>query len=244
MMLNTYSVVSLSMARGCIQVAFLDLVNVLVRLVVCLMCAFVVATPCIAAPLTIGIPVPFTGANSAYGPEIRRGFELGKEILGVNDIKFIFEDDACDGAKSVTVIKKLLEVDKVDLISGIFCNTALLSAAPLLNRAKIPVLTVGATTGDQQGIGERIFRMTPADQGALSPLIPEMEKEGKRLCVLTETDAYSAMIERNIAREWPLKGSIRITISLMCSRGCQPPKPPTSLTSSQSGGKSSSLTSP
>lgn len=199
-------IVSLSMPRRSGQVTFLGLLNVPVCMAVCLMCAFVVATSCVAAPLRIGIPVPLSGANSAYGREIRRGFELGKEILGLNDIQFIFEDDACDGAKSVTIIKKLLEVDKVDLISGIFCNTALLSAAPLLNRAKIPVLTVGATTGDRRGVGERIFRMTPADHLALGPLIPEMEKEGRHLCILTETDAYSALIERTIVRDWPSRG--------------------------------------
>ncbi len=155
------------------------------------------------APYTIGIPVPLTGGNRNAGHDIQRGFQLGKEILDLRDIRFVFEDDACDGAKSVTVIKKLIEVDKVDLISGIFCNNALLPAAPLLNRSKIPVLTVGATTGDQIGIGPRIFRITPADQLSLKFLLPEMLKRGTRLCMVTETDAYSALIERTLLKEWP-----------------------------------------
>ncbi|MFO0417367.1 MAG: ABC transporter substrate-binding protein [Pseudomonadota bacterium] len=159
------------------------------------------------APLKIGIPLPLTGANAAPAQDIRRGFELGREMLGLTDVELIFEDDTCDGAKSITANKKLLEINKVDIISGIYCNTALLAAAPLLNRANIPVLTVGATTGDQIGIGKKIFRLFPADQGAVEPLISEMAKHGSRLCVMTEAEAYSALIERTVARKWPILGS-------------------------------------
>jgi ABC-type branched-subunit amino acid transport system substrate-binding protein len=97
----------------------------------------------------------------------------------------------------------MLEVDKVNLISGIYCNTALFPAAPLLNRSKIPVLAVGATTGDKTGIGDQIFRIFPADPLSLKALLPEIEKRGRRLCLLTETDAYSALIERTVLKDWP-----------------------------------------
>jgi ABC-type branched-subunit amino acid transport system substrate-binding protein len=165
------------------------------------------ATHATCEPLRIGIPLPLTGANAAPAQDIRRGFELSKELLGLSDVTLIFEDDACDGAKSITANKKLLDISKVDVISGIYCNSALLPAAPLLNRANIPVLTVGATTGDQVGIGKKIFRLFPADQEALTPLMPEMAKQGARLCVMTETDAYSALIERTLERQWPSHGN-------------------------------------
>lgn len=177
------------------------------------------ATNVFGDPYTIGVPIPLTGANRTAGQEIQRGFELGKEILGLRDTHFVFEDDACDGVKSVTAIKKLIEIDKVDVISGIYCNNALLPAAQLLNRAKIPVLTVGATTGDQTGIGPRIFRITPADQLSLNFLFPEMVKRGKRLCLITETDAYSALIERTILREWPKQSDGALVLSESANAG-------------------------
>ncbi|MEN9847088.1 MAG: hypothetical protein RIS36_2235 [Pseudomonadota bacterium] len=167
------------------------------------------ATQALCEPLKIGIPLPFTGANAAPAQDIRRGFELGREILGLTDAALIFEDDGCDGAKSITATKKLIDITKVDVISGIYCNNALLPVASILNRADIPVLTVGATTGDQVGIGKKIFRIFPADQDALEPIIPEMVKHGPRLCVMTETEAYTTLIERAVDLKWQRAGMLK-----------------------------------
>jgi branched-chain amino acid transport system substrate-binding protein len=159
-----------------------------------------------ADPLKIGITIPLTGANMAAGTDMQRGFNLAYQMLNVPDVTLVYQDDACSSTRSVSAIKRLLEVDKVSLISGIYCNHALIPAASILNKADIPVLTVGATTGDQIGVGPKIFRLFPADQLALRPLIPEMAKRGKRLCVVTEADTYSELIERTIKREWPARG--------------------------------------
>ena len=157
-------------------------------------------------PYRIGIPLPLTGALAATAQDIRRSFELGQEILGITDMQLIFEDDGCDGRKSVTVVKKLIEIDKVDLISGIVCNTALLPVGRIIDRAKIPTLTVGSTTGDLTGIGKKIFRIFPSDNLAVTPLIPEMAKAGNRLCMVTESEAYTELIDRTVRREWAKQG--------------------------------------
>jgi branched-chain amino acid transport system substrate-binding protein len=157
-------------------------------------------------PYQIGIPLPLTGALAATAQDVRRGFELGREILEINDMKFVFEDDGCDGSKSVTVVKKLLEIDKVDVISGIVCNTALLPVGRIIDRAKVPALTVGSTTGDFTGIGKKIFRIFPSDDLAVSPLIPEIAKAGSHLCMVTESEAYTELIDRTVRREWTKHG--------------------------------------
>jgi ABC-type branched-subunit amino acid transport system substrate-binding protein len=139
----------------------------------------------------------------AGGTEIRRGFELGLETFQETEIRVIFEDDACESAKSLTVNKKLIEIDKVSVISGIGCNTSLFSVAPILNRSGLTALTTGATTGDQIGVGKNIFRLFPADQLALLPLFPEIAKRGKRLCMITESDVFSELIRRRVNDSWP-----------------------------------------
>jgi ABC-type branched-subunit amino acid transport system substrate-binding protein len=157
-------------------------------------------------PYTIGVPAPLTGANMAGGAEIRRGFELGLETFVDNEIRVIFEDDACESAKSLTANKKLIEFDKVSVISGIYCNTSLFSVVPLLNRSGLTALTTGATTGDQIGVGKKIFRLYPPDQEALKPLFPEIVKRGKRLCMITESDVFSELIRRHVIDSWPKQG--------------------------------------
>jgi ABC-type branched-subunit amino acid transport system substrate-binding protein len=154
----------------------------------------------------IGIPIPLTGANMAAGSDIQRGFDLAYQMLNVPDMALVYQDDGCNSTRSVSAIKRLLEVDKVSVVSGIYCNHSLIPAASILNKAAIPVLTVGATTGDQIGVGPKIFRLFPADQLALQPLIPKMVKAGKKLCVVTEAETYSELIERTIKREWPAQG--------------------------------------
>jgi branched-chain amino acid transport system substrate-binding protein len=161
----------------------------------------------LAQPYAIGIPLPLTGANRAPGTDMQRGFELAHEMLGASDMKLVYQDDACDSAKSVSAVKRLLEIDKVSFISGIYCNSALFAAAPVLNKAAISVLTVGATTGDQTGVGPKIFRLFPADQLAVRKLMPEMAKRAARLCVVTESEAYSELIERVVRREWPAQSN-------------------------------------
>ena len=106
--------------------------------------SFLSSSRAFGEPCRIGIPLPLTGALAATAQDVRRGFELGKEILGITDMQLIFEDDGCDGSKSVTVVKKLIEIDNVDVISGIVCNTALLPVGRIIDRAKIPTLTVGS----------------------------------------------------------------------------------------------------
>jgi ABC-type branched-subunit amino acid transport system substrate-binding protein len=128
-------------------------------------------------PYTIGIPAPLTGANMAAGTELHRGFELGREFFEAEDVKLIFEDDACDSAKSLTVNKKLIEIDHVSAISGIYCNTSLFSVTSLINRSGLTALTTGATTGDQLGVGKKIFRLWP--------------------------DVYSELIRRHVNKSWP-----------------------------------------
>jgi ABC-type branched-subunit amino acid transport system substrate-binding protein len=161
------------------------------------------ASDAASQPYTIGIPAPLTGANMAAGTELRRGFELGREFFQADDVKLTFEDDACDSAKSLTVNKKLIEIDRVSAISGIYCNTSLFSVTSLINRSGLTALTTGATTGDQLGVGKKIFRLWPADQLAIKPLFPEILKRGKRLCLMTESDVYSELIRRHVNKSWP-----------------------------------------
>jgi len=174
--------------------------------IVLLIADIILEQPAVSEPYKIGIPLPLTGALAATAQDVRRGFELGREILEINDMKLIFEDDGCDGSKSVTVVRKLLEINKVDVISGIVCNTALLPVGRIIDRAKIPALTVGSTTGDFTGIGKKIFRIFPSDDLAVSPLIPEIAKAGNRLCMVTESETYTELIDRTVKREWTKHG--------------------------------------
>jgi branched-chain amino acid transport system substrate-binding protein len=162
----------------------------------------------IASPFRIGIPIPLTGDTAMYGEDIRRGFLLAKELLNASDVELIFEDDECSATKGVSIVNKLINVNHVQVVSGMFCNSILLAAAPVFNRSGIPVLTSGANPGDQKGIGKKIFRLFPADHLGVPPLMQFISKRHKSLCMITETEAYPELVSRTAKTEWIKYGAI------------------------------------
>jgi branched-chain amino acid transport system substrate-binding protein len=142
-----------------------------------------------------------------YGEDTRRGFLLAKEFLNASDVELIFENDECSATKGVSIVNKLINVDHVQVVSGMFCNSVLLAAAPVFNRSGIPVLTSGANPGDQKGIGKKIFRLFPADHLGVLPLMQFIAKHHKRLCMITETEAYPELVSRTTKTEWEKLGA-------------------------------------
>jgi ABC-type branched-subunit amino acid transport system substrate-binding protein len=88
-----------------------------------------------------------------------------------------------------------------------FCNSVLLAAAPIFNRAGVPVLTCGANPGDQKGLGAKIFRIFPADHLGVYPLTHFIAQRHKRLCMVTESEAYPELVARTVQSEWRKLGS-------------------------------------
>lgn len=154
------------------------------------------------AKLRVGIPLPLSGDLQTYGVDLRNSFIVAKELLAANEIELFFEDDRCDAKLSVSVAQKFVEFNKVDVVTGIYCNHALFPAAPIYNRKDIPVITTGATTGDVKGVGRKIFRLFPADQLGVKPLLKVITNEHKRLCMLTVTDTYTELIQRTVKKEF------------------------------------------
>lgn len=150
----------------------------------------------------IGVPLPLSGELAAYGEDSRNSFVVAKDILGADRFDLIFEDDRCDGSQSVTVAQKLLNIDRVDAIAGMYCNNALLPAAPIYRQKGVPVITTCATTGDVKGIGPKIFRLFPADHLGVRPLVNFITQKHYRLCLLTVTEAFTELIERTVKQEY------------------------------------------
>jgi branched-chain amino acid transport system substrate-binding protein len=94
-----------------------------------------------------GAVVPLTGPISALGDLIKRGLELGIEDANAKSqgrhIEAIFEDSKSNPSQGLTAFRKLIDVDKVDVVlvvASSICN----AVAPVAEEAK--VLMVGMTT--------------------------------------------------------------------------------------------------
>jgi branched-chain amino acid transport system substrate-binding protein len=120
-----------------------------------------------ADPIKVGVVTPLSGSYAPIGKEVRWGAELAvKEINaagGVNGRKFelLFEDEEANPAVAVRKSEKLLQQDKVDLLTGTVNSGSTLAVGQLAERnSRILVTTVSyatSITGDQ--CNKDVFRV-------------------------------------------------------------------------------------
>ena len=95
-------------------------------------------------PIKIGALIPYTGFGPAFGEAMDRGFdhaldEVGGEFMG-RKIEFITEDTACNPETGVNKAKKLVEVDKVDVLLGALMSNVAGAVIPVITPSQTPYI--------------------------------------------------------------------------------------------------------
>ena len=94
------------------------------------------------AQIKIGGLLSITGPTAAQGVGYRGAFDFfPKEIAG-QTIEYVIRDDAADPSNAVTLAKKLIGEDNVDVIIGPSITTTTLPVSQIANEAKIPIIAV------------------------------------------------------------------------------------------------------
>lgn len=96
-----------------------------------------------ASPHKVGLTLPLSGNLSAYGEAFRNGVDLFKEEKpdASTNVTFLLEDSQYDGAKVASSVRKLADVDKVDLLY-VWGITPSQVAAPIAQQAGVPLLAM------------------------------------------------------------------------------------------------------
>ena len=104
--------------------------------------------------LKIGAVFPMSGGQSTYGEESFNGIDLALAAK----IILVKEDEKSNPVDAATAVKKLLYVDKVDVVLGSVASSNTLSmTAAVLERGKV-LLTPASTNPEVTKKGETIFR--------------------------------------------------------------------------------------
>jgi branched-chain amino acid transport system substrate-binding protein len=115
-----------------------------------------------------------TGTTAAFGTSTDHGVQLAIDeinaaggVLG-KKIKVYLEDDQSKPEEVPAVVSKLIEQNKVVALLGEVASSRSLAAAPLAQRAKIPMISPSSTNPEVTKKGDYIFRMCYLDdfQGA------------------------------------------------------------------------------
>jgi ABC-type branched-subunit amino acid transport system substrate-binding protein len=113
-------------------------------------------------PIRIGVLAPFTGTGGPYGKEIEEAARAAAAIVneagGVlgRKLELVVADDESVPTSGVAAARKLIDVDKVVSISGVWSSAVVLAVKPIALEKGVVLTTVGSadeiTQGDNKGL--------------------------------------------------------------------------------------------
>lgn len=118
-------------------------------------------------PIRIGISAVLSGPGTWVGETYVKGATMAVEeinaeggILG-RPVEIFTADNQCNNAEAASATRKLIDLDKVDVILGSGCSGVTLAAMPIIAEEQVPELTVNSTNPDiydQSGVGGNIWQ--------------------------------------------------------------------------------------
>jgi branched-chain amino acid transport system substrate-binding protein len=148
---------------------------------------------------TIGISTSLTGPASNYGVDIRNAILFANKVLANNAYDIVVEDDRCDGKTSVSIAKKLVEIDHARAILGYTCSSSIMAVAPYLERKKVVAIAAGTTAPQISDAGDYIFRTIQGDDRGAHILFEHALKRYKRLGILSAQTEWNEGIRARLS---------------------------------------------
>lgn len=172
------------------------MIKKLVSLAVCIAMAGTVFTGCQTKKadsneIQIGAVLPLSGDIAALGQSSKNALQLLEEqvnskggVLG-KKVKFVIEDDENKPANSANVAQKLI-TQKVVGIVGSYSSKCSIAMGPVVNSAKIPMITGTSTNPKVTEAGEYVFRACFIDpfQGTVIAKFASEDLKAKTAAVL------------------------------------------------------------
>ncbi|MBP1178064.1 ABC transporter substrate-binding protein [Methylobacterium sp. PvR107] len=157
------------------------------------------------AEIPLGFVIPFTGATGPYGPDMKKAADLATKtindaggILGGRKLKLFIEDEETSATASVTATRKLLEVDRVEMVGGFWGSPPALAAKPLIVGAnKVQMVSAAApaiTEGDTKNLVYRFQAKSTQWGPAGAKILKDLGV--KKVAVLAQQNPFIvAMVE-------------------------------------------------
>jgi branched-chain amino acid transport system substrate-binding protein len=158
-----------------------------------------------ADEIPIGMILPFSGATGPYGPDMKKAADIVVKIindsggiLGGRKLHLFVEDSETNPTVGVTAARKLLEVNKVEVVGGFWGSPIALAAKPLILAAnKVEMVSAsanGITDGDTKGLVYR-FQAKSSQWGPAGAKVM-MNLNLKKVTILAQQNPFViSMIE-------------------------------------------------
>jgi branched-chain amino acid transport system substrate-binding protein len=106
-----------------------------------------------AEPVKIGVITTLSGGGAGLGVDMRDAFQLAIKQSGNSDIELIVEDDAQKPELAVQIAEKMIQSDKVDLMTGIIWSNLAMAVVP--NAVAQDVIYLSPNAGPSALAGEK-----------------------------------------------------------------------------------------
>lgn len=139
----------------------------------------------IHSSLKLGAVLPLTGQAAIYGQNSQHGIQLAVDAAnsqgGVNGrkVEVVFEDSKGDAKTGVAAAHKLTSQDRVPAIFDDAVSSVALAVVPIIDEAKVVLISTGSTNPDLSGRSRYFFRTWNSD---------------------TEEGRFSAQFARNVMK--------------------------------------------
>ncbi len=150
-----------------------------------------------ADPIKIGSVLSVTGPAAFLGdPELKTlqmyVEDINKKggVLG-RPLELVHYDDGSDAGKANGFTKRLIEDDKVDVLVGGTTTGATMSAAPLVEKAGIPFISLAGAVVIIEPVKKFVFKTPHTDRMAAEKVFEDMKKRGiSKVALLSETSGF------------------------------------------------------
>lgn len=116
-----------------------------------------------AEPIRIGVLAPLTGGGGPYGPDIVKAAKIAADqingaggVLGGRRFELFVEDDETSATSAVRAARKLLDIDKVLAVTGVWGSASILAVRPVVIEKNVVLTCLGSadevTQGDTKGL--------------------------------------------------------------------------------------------
>ena len=153
------------------------------------------------ASAKLGAVYAFTGPLAIYTTTVRNGLQMAvAEIDAAGGVRLdlALEDDRSTKDDAINVYQKFIQRDNVLAILGPVTGGQVFAAAPLAQRARVPVMLTSVATSGVTGIGDYVFR-TSVESSAIIPATAKVAHDRfhlSRVAEITANDDQNAVGDR------------------------------------------------
>ena len=150
-----------------------------------------------ADPIKIGSVLSITGPAASLGePELKTlqlyVDDINKKggVIG-RPLQLVSYDDGSDASKANGFAKRLIDDDKVDIMSGGTTTGSTMSMVPLIEKAKIPFISLAGAVVVVEPVKKWVFKTSHTDRMAAEKVFEDMKKRGiTKVALLSETSGF------------------------------------------------------